>query len=193
MKAAASTSAYRTNRKKRVATQGDFVRRIQPKCNVSRPTSYKDLDDDPVISKRTRSIDSSDTGEEDTGSKRMDEVEYSPSGGDDEEDDDKDKLESYEDDSNDELDRRFRQAKAEAAGEALADPSLSTGHSTNIYGHSQQYYLHQKKYVAFLQALLSDTKRFPGFPKDSDEMVIVDTHPDYAPPHKDEVIRDNKC
>ncbi len=58
-----------TNRKKHVATQVDFVRRIQPKRNVFKPTSYKDLDD-PVISKRTRSIDSSDTGEEDTGSKR---------------------------------------------------------------------------------------------------------------------------
>ena len=54
--------------------------------------------DDPVISKRTRSIDSSDTGEEDTGSKRMDEVEYSPSGGDNDEEDDKDK-EEYTDDN----------------------------------------------------------------------------------------------
>ena len=119
-----------------------------------KPTSYKDLDD-PVISKRTRSIDSTDTGEEDTGSKRMDEAEYSPSGGDDEEEDDKDKLESYDDDDDnddddDTLDRQFRQAKAEAAGEALADPRSSTGHSTDIYGHSQQYYLHQNKYVAFL-------------------------------------------
>jgi hypothetical protein len=184
MTSAASPSAKRTNRKKGEATQGDFVRRIQPKRNVSRPTSYKDLDDDPVISKKTRSIDSSDTGEDDTGSKRMDDAEYSPSGGDDEEDDDEDKLESYNDDSDD----------AEAAGEeALADPSLLTGHSTDIYGHSQQYYLHQNKYVAFLLALLSDTKRFPGFPMDSDGMVIVDTHPDYAPPHKDEDIRDNKC
>jgi hypothetical protein len=76
--------------------------------------------------------------------------------------------------------------------EALADPSPSTGHSTDIYGHSQQYYLHQNKYVAFLQALLSDTKRFPGFPKDSDGTVIVDTHPDYAPPRTNEVIGDNK-
>jgi hypothetical protein len=50
--------------------------------------------DDPVINKRTRSIDSSDTGEEDTDSKRMDEAEYSPSGGDDEEEDDEDELES---------------------------------------------------------------------------------------------------
>jgi hypothetical protein len=69
-------SANRTNRKKRVATQVDFVRRIQPKRNVFKPTSYKDLDD-PVISKRTHSIDSSDTGEEDTGSKRMDKDEES--------------------------------------------------------------------------------------------------------------------
>jgi hypothetical protein len=133
-------------------------------------------------------------GEEDTGSKRMDNAEYSPSGGDDEEDDDKDKLErSYDDNSNDELDWRFPQAKAEAAVEALADPSLSTEHSTNIYGHSQQFYLHQNKYVAFLQALLSDTKRYSGFPKDSDGTVTVDTHPDYAPVHKDEVICNNKC
>ena len=135
-------SSNHPNRKKCAAPQGDFVRRVQPKRNVFKPTSYKDLDD-PVISKRTRSIDSSDTGEEDTGSKRMDEAEYSPSGGDDEEEEDKDKLESYDkdklesydnddddeddndydddDDDNDELDRRFRQAKAEAAGEALAD------------------------------------------------------------------------
>ena len=120
----ASPSSDRLNRKKRAAPQGDFVRRVQPKCNVFKPTSYKDLDD-PVISKRTRSIDSSDTGEEDTGSKRMDEVEYSPSGG-----DDKDELESYNDDDNDdddELDRLFPQAKAEAAVEAL----------TGIYGHSK--------------------------------------------------------
>jgi len=74
--------------------------------------------------------------------------------------------------------------------EALADPSPSTGHCTNNYGHSQQYYLHQKNYVAFLQVLLSDTKRFPGFPKDSDGTVIVGTHPDYAPPRTDEVIGD---
>jgi len=205
MTSTTSPSSDRPNRKKRAGPQGDFVRRVQPKGNVFKPTSYKDIDD-PVISKRTRSIDSSDTGEEDTGSKRMDEAEYSPSGGDDEEEDDEDELESYDDDDNDDdddddddddndddLDRRFRQAKAEAAGEALADPSPSTGHSTDIYGHSQQYYLHQNKYVAFLQALFSDTKQFPGFPKDSDETVIVDTHPDYAPPHKDEVIGDNKC
>jgi hypothetical protein len=42
---------------------------------------------------------------------------------------------------------------------------------------------------------LSDTIRFSGFPKDSDGMVIVivDTHPDYAPVHTDEVIGDYKC
>ena len=84
---AASPSSDRTNRKKRAAPQGDFVRMVQPKRYVFKPTSYKDLDD-PVISKRTRSIDSSDTGEEDTGSKRMDEVEYISSGGDDEKEDD---------------------------------------------------------------------------------------------------------
>jgi len=77
--------------------------------------------------------------------------------------------------------------------EALTDTSPSTGHSTNIYGHSQQYYHHQENYVAFLQKLLRGTIHFLGFPKDSDGTVIVDTHPDYAPPHKDEVIRDNKC
>ena len=60
MMSTASPSSDRTNRKKRAAHQGDFVRRIQPKRNVFKPTSYKDLDD-PVISKRTRSIDSSDT------------------------------------------------------------------------------------------------------------------------------------
>jgi hypothetical protein len=77
--------------------QGDFVRRIpQPKHNVCKPTSYKDLDV-PVISNKARSIDSSDTGEEDTVSKRKDEdkAEYSPSRSDDKEDNnDKDKLEN---------------------------------------------------------------------------------------------------
>ena len=68
-------SADRTNRKKRMASQGDFVRRVQPNRNVFKPTSYKDLGD-PFISKRTRSIYSSDRGEEDTVSKRMDEAEY---------------------------------------------------------------------------------------------------------------------
>jgi hypothetical protein len=46
--------------------------------------------------------------------------------------------------------------------------------------------------VAFLQELLSDEKRFPGFPKDTHGMIIVDTHPYYAPPRTDEVIGDNK-
>ena len=104
MTSAASPSADRTNRKKRVATQVDFVRRIQPKRNVFKPTSYKDLDD-PVINKRTRSIDSSYTGEEDTDIKRVEEAEYSPSGRDDEEEDDEDELESYDDDDDNELDR----------------------------------------------------------------------------------------
>ena len=149
MTSTASPSSNSPNRKKRAAPQGDFVSRVQPKRNVFKPTCYKDLDD-PVISKRTHSIDSSDTGEEDTGRKRMDEAEYSPSGGDDKEEDNEDELESYDDDDDDKLDRRFPQAKAEAAVEALADPSPSTGYSTNIYGHSQQYYLHQNKYVAFL-------------------------------------------
>ena len=87
-----------------MATQVDFVRRIQPKRNVFKPTSYKDLDD-PVINKRTRSIDSSYTGEEDTDIKRVEEAEYSPSGRDDEEEDDEDELESYDDDDDNELDR----------------------------------------------------------------------------------------
>jgi hypothetical protein len=150
---------------KRVPPQDVFVRRVQPKHNVFKPTSYKDLDD-PVIRKRTCSIDSSDTGEEDTVSKRMDEAEYIPSGGDEEEEDNDNELESYGDDDNDdELDRQFCQAKAEATVEALADPSPSTGHYTDNYGHSQQYYLHQKNYVAFLQALLSDTIRISQFPQ----------------------------
>ena len=112
-------------------------RRVQPKQNVFKPTSYKDLDD-LVINKRTCSIDSSDTGEEDIVSKRMDKEEYSPSRGDVEEEDDEDELESYDDDDDD-------------AVEALADPSPSTGHSTDIYGHLQQSYHHQENYVAFLQ------------------------------------------
>ena len=74
----------------------------------------------------------------------------------------------------------------------MDDPSPSTGHYTDNCGHSQQYYLHQKNYVAFLQKLLSDMIRFPGLPKDSDGKVIVDTHPDYAPPRTNEVIGDNK-
>jgi hypothetical protein len=79
--------------------QDDVERRVQPKRNPKKTTSYRDLDDH-VIVKRTRSIDSSDTGEEDTVCKRMreDEAEYSPSGGNDEEEynEDEDELESGE-------------------------------------------------------------------------------------------------
>jgi len=88
MTSTASPSSDCLNRKKCAAPRGDFVRTVQPTSNVFKPTSYKDPDD-PVISKRTRSsIDSSDTREEDTGSKRMDEVEYISSGGEDEKEDD---------------------------------------------------------------------------------------------------------
>jgi hypothetical protein len=59
MTSAASPSSDRPNRKKRAGPQGDFVRRVQLKRNV-------------FINKRTCSINSSDTGEEDTDSKRMD-------------------------------------------------------------------------------------------------------------------------
>jgi hypothetical protein len=104
MTSTASPSSNHPNRKKRVATQVDFVRRIQPKRSVFKPTSYKDLDD-PVINKRMHSIDSSDTGEEDTDSKRMDKAVYSPSGRDNKEEDDEDELESYDDDDNNKLDR----------------------------------------------------------------------------------------
>jgi hypothetical protein len=125
---------------------------VQPKCNVFKPTSYKDLDEDPVISKRTHSIDYSDTGEEDTVSKRMDEAEYSPSDRDDKEEDNEDELESY--DNDDELERL----------RLLRRPWLILVHQLEI-APSQQYYLHQKKYDAFLQVLLSDTMRFLGFPQ----------------------------
>jgi hypothetical protein len=87
------------NRKKRVVPQDDVERRVQPKRNAKKPTSYRDLDDHVII-KRTRPIDSSDTGEEYTVHKRIreDEAEYSPSGGNDEEEynEDKDELESGE-------------------------------------------------------------------------------------------------
>ena len=120
----ASLSSDPSNSMKRSASQDDVERRVQPKRNAKQPTSYRDLDD-PVISKRTCSINSSDIGEEDTGSKRMDKMEYIPSSGDDEEEeDDEDEQESYNDD---ELDRRFPQAKAEAAVEILTD----------VYGHSK--------------------------------------------------------
>ena len=117
----------------------------------------------------TRELDPIDSSE-DTVCKRMreDDAEYSPSS-DHEEEDNEDKLKSH--DSNDN----------------------STGYNIDIYGHSQQYYIHQKKYVVFLQELLSDTIRFPSFPKDTDGKVIIDTHPDYSPPSKDEVIGGNKC
>jgi hypothetical protein len=128
MTSAASPSADRTNRKKRVATQVDFVRRVQPKRNVLKPTSYKDLDD-PVINKRTHSIDFSDIREEDTDSKRMDEAEYSPSSGDEEEEDNEDELERYDDDVDDELDRRFTQAKAEAAVDLVVVDEVEQDHS----------------------------------------------------------------
>jgi hypothetical protein len=98
MTSAASLSSDRSNSKKRSASQDDVERRVQPKRNAKQPTSYKDIDDH-VIYKRTRPIDSSDTGEEDVVCKRMreDEAEYIPSGGDDEEsDNDEDKLESGE-------------------------------------------------------------------------------------------------
>ena len=91
----------KTNRKKREAMQDDVVRRVQPKRYVKIPTSYKDLDD-PVISKRMQTINSPDTGEEDTASKRMrikDEAEYSPSDSNyDDVDVDEDELESCNND-----------------------------------------------------------------------------------------------
>jgi hypothetical protein len=95
----ATPPSDRPNRKKHMVPQDDVERRVQPKCNPKKTTSYRDLDDHVII-KRTRSIDSSDTGEEDTVCKRMreDEVEYSPGGGDDEEEynEDEDELESGE-------------------------------------------------------------------------------------------------
>jgi hypothetical protein len=54
--------------------------------------------------------------------------------------------------------------------------------------HSQQYYHHQEKYVAYLHEVLSDIKQFPGFPRHSDGKVIADTHPNFAPPRPNEVI-----
>jgi len=93
-----ASSAKRTNRKKCAALQDDVERRIQPKHNAKKTTSYKDLDDH-VIYKRTHSIDSSDMGVEDSASKRMDknEAEYCPRGSDDKEyDNDEDELESSE-------------------------------------------------------------------------------------------------
>ena len=58
--------------------------------------------------------------------------------------------------------------------------------------HSQQYYHHQEKYVAYLHEVLSDIKKFPGFPGHSDGKVIVDTHPNFAPPWPNENIGNKK-
>ena len=91
MTSAATPSSNLPNRKKRVAPQDDVERRVQPKCNAKKPTSYKDLDDH-VIYKRTQPIDSSDMGEEDTVCKRMREDGYDVE----EYNKDKDKLESSE-------------------------------------------------------------------------------------------------
>ncbi len=44
MSSAASSSSDRPNRKKRAAPQDDVERRIQPKRNAKKLTSYKDLD-----------------------------------------------------------------------------------------------------------------------------------------------------
>ena len=99
MTSAASLSSDRSNSKKRSAPQDDVERQVQPTRNAKKMTSYRDLDFH-VIFKRTRPIDSSDTGEEDIVCKRMreDEAEYSPSKGDDEEeyDEDEEELESSE-------------------------------------------------------------------------------------------------
>jgi hypothetical protein len=99
MASATTLSSDRSNRKKRAAPQDDVVRQVQPILNAKLPTSYRDLDDH-VIYKRTRPINSSDTGEEDIVRKIMheDQAEYSPGGGNDEEeyDDDEDELESGE-------------------------------------------------------------------------------------------------
>ena len=93
------------------------------------------------------------------------------------------------------VDARITQETAAKAGaimklalEAKVDPSPPTGHSADIYGHSRQCYHHQEKYVAFLQELLCDIKRIPGFPRHSDGKVIVDTHPNFAPPWPKEII-----
>ena len=99
MTSAASLSSNCSKSKKRSAPQDDVERRVQPTRNAKKTTSYRDLDDH-IIFKRTRPINSSDTGEEDIVHKRMreDEEEYSPSGGDDEEEynEDEDELESGE-------------------------------------------------------------------------------------------------
>jgi hypothetical protein len=131
----------------------NIVDQITSKADRKKPTrSVQHIAQDHLPNRRTHQREGNDQDqderqEEETVSKRMDKEEYSPSGGDDKEEDDDNKLESYGDDDDDnELDRRFRQAKAEAAAEALADPSPSTGHCTDNYGHSQQSYLQQKNY-----------------------------------------------
>jgi hypothetical protein len=70
MTSTAFPSSDRLSRKKRAAPQDDVERRVQPKRNAKKTTSYRDLDNH-VIYKRTQPIDSSDTGEEDTVRKRM--------------------------------------------------------------------------------------------------------------------------
>ena len=104
----------------------------------------------------TRELDPLDSSE-DTVCKRMreDDAEYSPSS-DHEEEDNEDKLKSHGSNDN------------------------STGYNIDIYGHSQQYYIHQKKYVAFLQKLLSDT--FPVSPmiqmeRSSLILILIIRHP----------------
>ena len=93
----ATPPSDRPNRKKRVVSQDDVERRVQPKRNAKKPTSYRDLDDHVII-ERTQPIDSSDMGDEDTVHKRMreDEAEYSPSDKNDEEEynEDEDELET---------------------------------------------------------------------------------------------------
>ena len=64
-----------TKRRKGVTMQDDIVRRDQPKRNVSTPSSYKDLAD-PVINKRMCPVNSSDTGEADTVSKKAHHIDY---------------------------------------------------------------------------------------------------------------------
>jgi hypothetical protein len=97
MTSATTLFSDRPSRKKRVVPQDDVERRVQPKRNAKKPTSYRDLDDH-VIFERTQPIDSSDTVDEDTVHKRLreEEAEYSPSNNNDEEEynEDKDELET---------------------------------------------------------------------------------------------------
>ena len=50
----ATPPSDRPNRKKRLVPQDDVERRVQPKRNAKKPTSYRDLDDHVII-KRTLS------------------------------------------------------------------------------------------------------------------------------------------